>query len=43
LLTILTGLTMVMVATLAMVLVNAEPHASPARSTRRGFRFRVTR
>jgi hypothetical protein len=42
-LTFLTGLTMVMVTTLAMVLVNAEPQATPARSARRGFRFRRTR
>jgi hypothetical protein len=42
-LTFLTVSTMVMVTTLAMVLVNAEPHAAPARPARRGIRLRVTR
>ena len=42
-LTFLTALTIAMVTTLAMVLVNAEPQAVPVRHERRGVRLRVTR
>ena len=38
-LTFLTALTMVMVTTLAMVLVNAEPQAAPIRPARPGVRI----
>jgi hypothetical protein len=42
-LTFLTALTMVMVTTLALVLVNEEPQASPIRHAPRDGRLRVRR